>query len=66
METYHDIKFCQFYHFIHTRDIHTMICYELLTLIYKLLNPACSRGWFSSSVFSNLFVSTFMCSITDV
>ena len=27
---------------------------------YPLLNPACSRGWVSSSVFSSLFVSTFV------
>ena len=26
---------------------------------YPLLNPACCRGWFSLSVFSSLFVSTF-------
>ena len=26
---------------------------------YPLLNPACSRGWFSSSVFSSLFITTF-------
>ena len=25
-----------------------------------LLNPACSRGWFSSSALSSLFVSTFV------
>ena len=27
---------------------------------YLRLNPACSRGWFSSSVLSTLFVITFM------
>ena len=27
---------------------------------YLRLNPACTRGWFSSSVFSTLFVITFM------
>ena len=27
---------------------------------YLLLNPACSRGWFSSNVFSSCTISSFM------
>ena len=27
---------------------------------YLLLNPVCSRGWFLSSVFSSLFISSFV------
>ena len=29
-------------------------------LLLSILNPTCSRGWFSWSVYSSLFVSTFL------
>ena len=31
---------------------------------YPVLNTACSRGWFSSSVFYSIFISTFVSTLS--